>query len=226
MVERLKGFTRREILEKSGAALFLWLAGCRPKATQPIPTETAHRQELERKEELLSGHEIQKLFPLIVGNVSSYELEGLRRAPFEEAVKDVKVNPNQLLYILLEDDIGETTGKPVIKTTLQIFTPEEDGFGRPLPLRIELVHDLLMEGITEEERLSFSVTVSFRVLLAYASYLQPYIEDGELTEDEVLKIEQELPRETKEKIKTGIMEEVLNDEDKLIFIFAPPKTEA
>lgn len=227
MVEREKGFTRREFCVGGGVALSLLLTGCVSKEAQPVPTETTPSGKLERTEELLSGFEIQKILPLIIGNESSYRLEGLRRAPFEEAVKDVKVNPNQLLWILLEDDIGEITGKPVIKTTLQIFIHEKgEDFGRPLPARIELVHDLLAEGLTEEERLSFNVTVSFRALLAYASYFQPYIKDGELTEDEFEKIQRELVGEVKEKIKTEIMEEVANDKDKLIFIFAPPTTEA
>lgn len=226
MAERKEGFTRREFCLKGGIALSLFLAGCRTKSVQPIPTETVPRFEPERTEELLSGFEIQKILPLIIGNTSSYRLEGLRRKPFEEAVKNVKVNPNQLLWILLEDDTGETSGKPVIKTTLQIFTADEEGFGKPLPGRIELVTDLIAEGLTEEERLSFNVTVSFRTLLAYASYFQPYIKDGELSEDEFEKIQQELTGEVREKIKTEIMEEVANDKDKLIFIFAPPETEA
>lgn len=224
MVERLKGFTRREILEKGGATLFLWIAGCGPRLIDPVPTETVPHQKINEQEELLSGPEIQRLFPFHVGNLSSYHLEGLRRVPLEEAMKDVKVIPSHFLGITLEDDL-ECSGRPEIRTTLSIYKMDEKGeIGYPLA-SVGVTQCSSAKGLTEEERFSYTVTIAFRTLIASLSYLQPYMEDGELTEEEFLMFQLDFEK-AREGIEAKIVEELESGRSEPIFIFTPPTTEA
>lgn len=234
MVEREKGLTRREFLFKGGIALSLCLTGCQaetitlypPKAT-PIPSEimppkeTIPYQEPEQPE-ILSLAEVSQLYPLEIENKSSYWIAGVNRAPLEEAMKEVKIDSNQILSITLEDEIGEATRRPTIEATLRIYNIEE-GSRELSPASTRLVYESFEEGLTEKERLSFELTVAFKMLLGLVSYLHPYIEDDKLTEDERFKINQELGKEL-EKIKIEIVSELSKDRSKLIFIFVPSRT--
>lgn len=224
MIERDKGLTRREILKKGSTVLFLWLAGCGPKLIESIPTETIPHQELEEKEELLSGLEIQRLFPFHVGNLSSYHLEGLRHAPLEEAMKDVKVIPGHFLGITLEDDL-ECSGRPEIRTTLSIYKMDEEGEIGYTLASVGVTQCSSAIGLTEEERFSYTVTIAFRTLIAALSYLQPYMEDGELTEEEFLMFQLDFEK-AREGIEAKIVEELESGRSEPVFIFTPPTTEA
>lgn len=236
MVEKEKGLTRREFLWKGGIALSLWLTGCQaetitlypPETTLPTetipPKETIPYQESKQPEKILSLAEVSQLYPLEIENKSSYWIEGINRAPLEEAMKEVEIDSNQILSITLEDEIGESTGKPTIKAILHIYNIDEEGLRKLSSVSVGLVYKTLEEGLREEERLSYDLTVAFRMLLGVVSYLRPYIKDDKLTENERVEIEQELEKEV-EKIKIEIAWELAGDRSKLIFIFAPPVRE-
>jgi len=232
MVEREKGFTRREFLFKGGIVLSLWLAGCRaetitlypPEAT-PFPPETIPPKEIipyqepEQPGEILSLAEVSQLYPLEIENKSSYLIEGINRAPLEEVMREVKIDSNQILNLTLEDKIGESTGKPTIKAIIHFYSINEEGFREDSSLFVEANYEVLEERLTEEERLSYDMTVALRMLLGVVSYLHPYIKDNELSEDEHVKINKELKKET-EKIRMEVVSDIGNDRSKLIFIIA------
>jgi len=214
MIEREKVLTRRDFLKYAFMTL---VVGCSSRNQPSSPELTPGESAKENLPESLP--ETEECLSLSFQNLSkNYQLVGIRDDSLEEALAETNLDPNYLLYFVFEDASEPETNKPTLKTILYVY---DSPTNESAILGLELGQTLPLEGLDENERISFVATTAFRIHLHLIDFFQPYLEDGEVSREEEEILYQSFPEERISEIGEEILREIKEDESKLIFIFAP-----